>query len=145
MDATTLSTLSGLAGAIIGGATSLATTWLTMTSQTRAARLAAERSARQDLYGRYMDEIAALYAAAIKSEAADYDRTTGAFALKGRITFLSSRPVADAADKALRFVVDLSMRPKLSDAEVRSMMEDAKANVIDEFARACRTELSALS
>lgn len=115
---------------------------LTTTSQARAARLAAERYAREDLYGRYMDEIAALFAAAIKSEAADYDKTTGAFALKGRITLLSSRPVVEAADKALKFVVDLSMRPRLSDAEVRIMMDDTKANVIDEFAQACRAELT---
>jgi len=40
---------SGLAGVVIGGGTSLATTWLTMISQTRAARVAAERYARQDL------------------------------------------------------------------------------------------------
>ena len=49
------------------------------------------------------------------------------------------------ATKALKFVVDLSMRPQLSDAGVRTMMEDAKANVIDKFARACRTELIALT
>ena len=92
LDTAYLSTLAGLAGAVIGGATSFATTWLTTTSQARAARLAAERGARQELYGRYMDEIAALYAAAIRSERVDYDKTTGAFALKGRITLMSSEP-----------------------------------------------------
>ena len=46
---------------------------------------------------------------------------------------------------ALRFVVDLAMRPQLGEAEVRAMMEEAKANVIDEFARACRVEMSALT
>ena len=144
MDSGTLSTLAGLAGAVIGGATSLATTWLTTTAQARAARLAAERAARQDLYGRYMDEIAGLYAAAIRSEAADYDKTVGAFALKGRIALMASQPVVEAAETALKFVVDLSMGPRRGEAEVRSMIDSAEANVIDLFARACRAEIAAL-
>jgi hypothetical protein len=144
MDTATLSTLAGLAGAVIGGATSLATTWLTTTTQARAARLAAERAARGDLYGRYMDELAALYAAAIRSESVDYDRTVGAFALRGRITVMASAPVVEAAEQALKFVVDLAMGPKLSEAEVRTMMDDVKADPIGAFARACRAELIAL-
>ncbi len=71
MDPATLSTLAGLAGAVIGGTTSFATTWLTTTAQARGARLAAERAARQDLYGRYMDELAAPYGDAIRSESVD--------------------------------------------------------------------------
>lgn len=144
LDTAYLSTLAGLAGAVIGGATSFATTWLTTTSQARAARLAAERGALQELYGRYMDEIAALYAAAIRSERVDYDKTTGAFALKGRITLMSSGPVVSAAERTLGFVVDMAMGPPRTDAEVRTMMDDAGANVIDAFAQACRAELAAL-
>ena len=90
-----------------------------------------------------MDEIAALYAAAIRSERFDYDKTAGAFALKGRITLMSAGPVRAAAERALGFVVDLSTGPPRSDAEVRAMMDDAGANVIDAFAQACRAELAA--
>ncbi len=144
MDSGTLSTLAGLAGAIIGGATSLATTWLTTTAQARAARIAAERAARQDLYGRYMDQIAALYAGAIQSETVDFDKTVSAFALKGRIVLTASAPVVQAAERALKFVVDLSMGPPRSAAEMRAMMEENEANVIDLFARACRAEILAL-
>ncbi len=91
-----------------------------------------------------MDEIATLYAAALRSERVDYDKTIAAFALKGRITLLSSSPVVGAAGRALNFVVDLSMGPPRSDAEARAMMDDAGANVIDAFADACRAELAAL-
>jgi len=52
--------------------------------------------------------------------------------------------VVEAAGRALNFVVDLSMSPPRSDAEVRAMMDDARANVIDAFAEACRAELAAL-
>jgi hypothetical protein len=145
MDAATLSTVAGLAGAVIGGATSLAATWLTTTAQARAARLAAERAARYDLYGRYMDELAALYAAAIRSESVDFDRTANAFALRGRIGLMASQPVVEAAEKALKFVVDLSLAPRRGEAEVRAMMDDKDANVIDGFATTCRAEIQAVA
>ncbi len=145
MDSATLSTLAGLAGAVIGGGTSLATTWLTTATQARTARLAAERGARQDLYGRYMDELAALYAAGIRSETVDFDRTASAFALRGRIGLMGSGPVIEAAEQALKFVVDLSMGPRRNDAEVRAMMDSEEANVIDAFASTCRAEIQAIA
>ena len=145
LDGAYLSALAALAGAIIGGVTSFATTWLTTTTQARVARLAAERSDRQDLYGRYMTELATLFAEALKSDKVDYAKLIGAFALKGRIEPMSSGPVVDAADQALKFVVDLTMGPPpRSDAEVRAMMDDRNADVIGAFAEACRGEQQAL-
>jgi hypothetical protein len=145
MDSATLSTFAGLAGAVIGGATSLATTWLTTATQARNARLAAERAARQDLYGRYMDELAALYAAALRAESVNFDRAASAFALRGRIGLMGSGPVVEAAEKALKFVVDLSMGPKRDEAEVRAMMDSDEANIIDAFAATCREEIQAIA
>jgi hypothetical protein len=144
LDGAYLSALAALAGAIIGGVTSFATTWLTTTTQARAARLAAERSDRQDLYGRFMTELATLFAEALKSDKVDYAKLIGAFALKGRIELMSSGPVVEAADRALKFVVDLTMGPPRSDAEVRAMMDDRNVDVIGAFAKACRGELQAL-
>jgi hypothetical protein len=145
MDASFIPAFAGLAGAIIGGVTSFATTWLTTTAQARTAQLAAERSARQDLYGRYMDELATLFAAAIRADRVDYDKTIAAFALRGRITLMASPPVVESAGRALRFVVDLAMGPPRGDDEVRAMMDDSRADVIGEFAATCRAELKALS
>ncbi len=139
MDGAYLSAHAGLAGAIIGGVTSFATTWLTTSFQAKNARLAAERTARQDLYGRYMDEIATLFA-----EALDYAKLIGAFALKGRIDLMSSRGVIVAADRALKFVVDLTMGRPRADADVRAMMDDPHADGIGAFANACREELQEL-
>jgi hypothetical protein len=42
-----LSTISALAGTIIGGVTTFATSWLTHTAQLKSARLAAERARRE--------------------------------------------------------------------------------------------------
>jgi len=144
MDPALLSTFSALGGTVVGGFTSFATTWMTTASQQRAARLAAERAKREELYGRFMDELANLYAGALSSTAVDYQKLTGAFALRGRITLMGSDPVVAAADRALKFVVDLAIGPPRDAAEMRRMMDDRSADTITDFAQASRRELQDL-
>ncbi len=145
MDTAVLSTLSALSGTVIGAISSLGTTWMTTKAQARAARIAAERTKREELYGRYMDEMARLYASAINQVGVDYERLTGLFAMSGRIKLYASAEVANAATDALKFLVDLSLKPAMSSQQVRGMMDSADANIIDKFATACRAELAALA
>jgi hypothetical protein len=58
MDTAYISALAALAGTAIGGLTSFATSWTTQQAQARAQRLAAEREARAQLFGRFLDEAA---------------------------------------------------------------------------------------
>jgi hypothetical protein len=142
MDSGILATLSALAGTAIGALSSLGKTWMTTNAQARAARVAAERAKREDVYGRFMDELARLYASALNNVGIDYERLTTAYALSGRIALYASQPVADAADRAMRYVVDLALGPARSAEEMRAMMEQSDANVIAAFASACRRELA---
>jgi hypothetical protein len=145
MDPVYLSTISALAGTIIGGVTSFATTWLTTTMQTKAARLGVEKTKREVLYGSFMDEVAQLYSRALENNGSvDYGKLNGAFALRGRIILLSSQAVYESADRALKFVVDIALGPPRTAAEMRKMMDDRKTQVIDEFAETCRQELQTL-
>ena len=144
MDAALLPTLSALAGTAIGALSSLASTYMTTQAQARAGRLAAERAKREDIYGRYMDELARLYASALNTVGVDFDRLTNAFALNGRIALYASDPVVEGAERALRFIVDLALGPKRSPEDMRAMMDRQDANVIGAFARVCRAELLAI-
>ena len=141
MDAAVLSTLSALGGTAIGAISSLGSTYLSTQAQTRAARAAAERGKREDLYGRFMDELAGLYADALDNKGVDNGRLTGAYALNGRIALYASNPVNAAAEHAMRYVVDLALGPKRTPEEVRALMDLPEANVIRAFAECCREEL----
>ena len=145
MDAALLSTLSALAGTAIGALSSLGSTYMTTQAQARAARLAAERVKREDIYGRFMDELAHLYADALNNVGVDNARLTAAYALNGRIALYASEPVNEAAEQAMRYIVDLALGPKRSAEEVRAMMDQRDANVIRAFAECCRVELARLS
>jgi hypothetical protein len=144
VDGALLSAISALAGTAIGAISSFGSTWMSAKAQSRAARLAAERAKREDIYARFMDELARLYADALNNVGVDNDRLTAAYALNGRIALYASTPVNDAAEEALRYIVDLALGPKRSPAEVRALMDQPEANVMRTFAERCRVELHAL-
>jgi len=141
MDTALLSTVSALAGTAIGALSSLGSTYLSTQAQTRAARAAAERGKREDLYGRFMDELARLNADALDNKGVDNERLTGAYALNGRIALYATNSVNAAAEHAMRYVVDLALGPKRTPEEVRALMDLPEANVIRAFAECCREEL----
>ncbi len=141
MDSGLLSTIAALAGAAIGAMSSLGTTWMTVTTQARAARIAAERGKREEVYGQFMDELAKLYAAGLNDVGVDYERLTAVFALSGRISLYASPQVVAAAEQSMRYIVDLALGPKRSPEEMRAMMDREDANVIGAFGKACREEL----
>ncbi len=144
MDAALLPTVSALAGTAIGAFASLGSTWMTTQTQARAARLAAERGKREDIYGRFMDELAHLFAGALNNVGIDYERLTSAYALNGRIALYASAPVNEAAEAAMRYIVDLALGEKRTPEQVRAMMDQQEANVIRAFAAQCREELQRL-
>jgi hypothetical protein len=56
-----ISAVAALAGSIIGGLTSLVTSWLTQRTQARAGELTRNRRRREKLYERFIDEASRLY------------------------------------------------------------------------------------
>ena len=141
MDSSVISTAAGLLGAIIGGFTSFLTSWVTQNAQARNQRLSAEAARRQEIYGAFMDELATLYAAALRADGMNYADLIKVFALRGRITLMASAPVIDAAELAMKFVVDLYLGPPRTPKEVRAMMDQNSSDAIGAFARQCREEM----
>jgi len=143
LDSTLFSTGAALAGTVIGGLTSFLTAWVSQNVQARNQRRAAESARRQELYGAFMDELAQLYARALRAETMDYGDLVKVFALRGRITLMASPAVIAAAERAVKFVTDLYLGPALTPDKVRQMMDEPNADAIGEFARLCREEMQA--
>jgi hypothetical protein len=143
-DSCWIPTLAALAGTVIGGLTSFITAWATQAWQARVQRIAVERGEREELYGRFLDAIARLYARAVAEETVDYAKLVEIFALKGRISLGASEPVKAAADRSIKFLVDLYMAPSRSAADVRARMDDTAADPLTQFAERCREELDRL-
>jgi hypothetical protein len=136
-----ISAVSALAGAVIGGVTMFVTNWTTQTAQLRHARLSADRATREDLYGKFMEEVALGYSKAFATDHIEYGALVRLFALKGRIILVSTPPVVAEAERALQFLVDLYSGPVLTQDEVREMMQRDGGDKVGVFARACRQEM----
>jgi hypothetical protein len=144
MDQAFISTLSALAGTVVGGLTSFATSWVTQATQSKATRLATELSRRCELYGRFLEETARLYSHAVSEEKINYTVLVDIYALRGRILLMSSDDVTKCADDVIKALIDIYIAPNQTDSEVRRKLEDIGHDPMVAFARVCRKELGAL-
>jgi hypothetical protein len=102
MDSAYISTLSALAGTAIGSISSFASTWLTQHTQSRLARLTAERARRDELYSRFLDETARLYSHAVTEEKINFSTMVDIYAIRGRILLQSTAAVVESADAVIK-------------------------------------------
>jgi hypothetical protein len=80
MDAAYISTVAALAGSAIGALGSFTTTWVTQSSQARAAQRAQDRARREALYGEFISEASKLFVDAFEHELDDPAKLVRLFA-----------------------------------------------------------------
>ena len=141
MNAAYISALAALAGTAIGGLTSFATSYMTQLAQSKAQRLAAEKYKREDLFGRFLDEAAKLYADALQNRRDDMSGLIGIYALTNRIRLMSTEPVVESADTVCRIIVDTYLAPNMTLEEMRTNWIDKHVDPLRDFSEACRREL----
>jgi hypothetical protein len=145
MDTAYISAVAALAGSIIGGLTSLATSWVTQRTQARAGELTRNRRRREKLYGQFIDEASRLYIDALGRDEAQASEQAAElvkiYSVVSQIRVLSSRRVIQAAENIVRKIVDTYAAPKKTFAELREMVHHADAiDPLREFGEACRAE-----
>jgi hypothetical protein len=118
MEAAYISALAALAGTVIGGLTSFATSWTTLQAQARAQRLANERDKREALFGRFLEEAAKLYADALQNKRDDASALIGLYALIGRIRLISSVRVVESADTVARIISAVQITARCDKAQL---------------------------
>jgi hypothetical protein len=94
MDASLLSALLALGGAIIGGLTSLLASFFAQRSQARVQWISQDRTRRQEVYKEFIEEASKCYADALQNDEADIPELVNLFAT------ISRRLVGQADDPA---------------------------------------------
>ncbi len=143
MDATYVSAGFGLAGAMIGGLTSLSTSWLTQRTQARERRLEASRTSRQAIFTEFIVEASRLYADALSHEKDDVNDLVQLYAMVGRMRLWASAPVVQAAQDAMDVIIRTYLEPNLTLHEIRVMAQEGRMNLLLDFGVRCRAELAA--
>ena len=140
MDTSVLSALAALAGAAIGGLTSVLASWLTQHTQARAQWIAQDNFRRQELYREFIDDAAKAYVHALQSEKADMALLVSLYAKIGRMRILSSQKVVESRDQIVQKIVNTYLAPDKSFLELSEMVNHDSIDILQNFSEACRAE-----
>ena len=111
MDPASISAFAALGGALIGGLTSFATSWLTQQTQARAQQLTHKISRREDLYKDFIDEASRLYADSLVHDTPDVSQLIRLYVLISRMRVLAPTTIVENADKVARMIVNSYLVP----------------------------------
>ena len=138
-----ISAFAGLAGAIIGGLTSFATSWLTQRAQLRDAHREAEKAKLEALYTDFIAEAARLFGDALTHQTDDVAPLMRIYAMVGRMRLISDRTVVDAAVRVEDTLVETYLGPNRTLRETLEYAHKGGMNFLTEFGEAARKDLAA--
>jgi hypothetical protein len=144
MDASIITALAALAGAAIGGLTSVLASWLTQHAQARAQWIAQDKLRRQELYKEFIEAASKCYVDALQHDKADIPALVELYVRVGRMRILSSPNVVESADLVARRIVDTYLAPNKTFLELREMVNSGTIDLLRDFSETCRAEFESL-
>jgi hypothetical protein len=144
MDSATISALAALSGAIIGGVTSFATSWLSQQTQAKVQARAHKLSQREELYKHFIEKASKAYADSLGRQAANLGEVTelvDLYAFVSMMRVISSEPIVQSADHVVRLIADSYLSPNKPLRELHQMVDNDSIDALREFSQACREEL----
>jgi hypothetical protein len=144
MDASVISALAALAGATVGGLTSVLASWLVQRTQARAQWLVQDTLRRQELYKEFIEEASQCHVYALQHDKAEIPALVSLYAKIARMRVLSSSKVVESAEQIGRKIVDTHLEPDRSFLELREMVNSGSIDLIRDFSETCRAELESL-
>ena len=138
-----ISAIAGLAGAIIGGLTSFATSWFTQQAQLRNSGHEARTAKLEALYNEYISLAAALYVDALTHLIEDPAKMVPLYALGSRMRLVSSRPVLEAAQRIDDTILATYLAPNRTLQDMRDLAHHGEIrDLLAAFSEACRVDLA---
>lgn len=146
MDNSMVTAMAALFGSLIGGLTTLSTTWLSQRYSTRNQLLREDIAKREALYGAYIDEASERMIDALEHEISEGQQVVRMYGLFCRIQLVCTPPVLEEAERLMRKTAELYATPNITLADlIRGAQESrAEGDPIVAFSRACRVELDEL-
>ena len=146
MDASFISALAALAGATIGGFTSVIASLVSQRYQAHAQWLVQEKLRRQELYKEFIEEAAKCYLDALQHDhdKADIPALVVLYTKIGRMRVLSSPTVVESAETAGRKILDTYLEPDRTFLDLREMVNNHAIDLLGDFTEACRREFESL-
>jgi hypothetical protein len=144
MNTSVITALAALAGAAIGGLTSVFASWLAQHAQARAQWVAQDKLRRQELYKEFIEAASKCYVHALQHDEADIPTLVELYVRVGRMRILSSPKVVESAELVARTIVDSYLVPNKTFLELREMVNDGRVDLLRDFSETCRAEFESL-
>ena len=144
MDPGYVSAVAALAGSVIGGLTSLATTWQSQRAQLLARRREHDLDRREELYKNFIEEGSRLYADAYEHDKADVANLVKLYSMVSMMRVVSSTVVVETADKVVQLIVETYLGPNRTFRDMEKMIAQDAIDPLRQFSNACREELHRL-
>lgn len=132
METAIISAVAAILGSLVGGLSSVGTTWL--------AQRSTSKGQRESLYGEFIQEAARMIGRALESEDGSINDIVPLLALLGRMRLVSSQAVIDEAEKVIGTVFAVYDQPALSLRQLRAVANQ-HTDPLKGFGDACRAEL----
>jgi hypothetical protein len=140
MDPAYVSAFAALGGALIGGLTSFATSWLTQQNQARKEQLIHKLTRQEELYKNFIEEASRLYVDSLVHDTPDVSQLVRLYAMVSRMRVLSPTKTVENADKVVRMVVNTYLAPNKTLPELRDMVNSGALDPLRDFSEASREE-----
>lgn len=142
MDPALVSAVSGLAGVLIGGLTSFATSWFVQMAQLRAKHIELEASKREGIFNEFMAEASRLYVDALSHEKDDVTAMVKLYALVSQMRLWASAKVIAEAERVMQSIVATYLAPNRTLHEMRQIAQHGGMDLLLAFSGACRDDLT---
>ena len=129
-------------GSCVGGAASIAATWIAQRAQAAREQAEARLRDRESIYGEFITEASRLAVDAADHSLEGPDKLINLYGMLGRIRLLAGERVVAEAEACCRRIVELYSMPNMTVDQVRLAVQSEQFDPLKDFSIACRTELS---
>jgi hypothetical protein len=144
MDPAFASSLAALCGAMVGGGTSFVSTVYAQHHQERRERVAREAAKREAVYAEFILAATGVMAKAVVSDIALDADEQRLFGLGNRIRLFAPAKVIQEADKVIRLIIEISLKPPIDLRAAASEVLASREHLLLSLSRACREDLDSL-
>ena len=145
MDASLIGAMSAVVGSLVGGSTTVATTWITQRTANKRELVQREANKREALYSEFIVECSKLLLDSFTHKLDKPETLIPLYALLNRIRLAASPPVLKEAERLLRHITDQYFQENLTVDQMRAMAHSDDADPLKAFGEACRVEFASLS
>lgn len=135
-----ITALAAIAGSVVGGLASFATTFFTQRNQAHRDLVSRDVAKREELYSQFIKEATNLFIDSLDKTLDNPASLIGLYSLVGRVRLIAGDEVLLRAEKVTHRILESYTRPPIKFEDLYKLARDPHVDPLKEFTEACREE-----